>query len=95
MSVAAAQHLDIRGKTEQRVALVVTVLRDSQHGLTYEDLQTRTGATYDSLLYILATLCEVGMVRRLDLASGPGRPKVHFQWIKSRRTARRAQVPGT
>lgn len=81
---------EIRGKTEQRVANVLQVLKAGK-ALTYEELQTATGSTYDSLLYILTTLCAVGMVERLDVPDGPGRPKVHFQWIRSKR----AQVLGT
>lgn len=84
--------VEIRGKTEQRVSHVVSVLRKARSPLSYDDLARSTGASYDSLLYILATLVEVGMVNRLDEPDGPGRPKVRFEWIA---TKSRAQVLGT
>lgn len=75
------QVLDIRGKTEQRVVAVIELLRaEPKRQFTYEELATITGAHYDACLYILATLCEVGLVKRVDVPDGPGRPKVHFTW---------------
>lgn len=71
----------IRGKTEQRVEQVLKVLGSARNPVTYDELETRTGAHYDSLLYILTTLVEVGFVERLDLPDGPGRPKVHFRML--------------
>lgn len=73
--------VEIRGKTEQRVEKVLSVLQKARHPVTYDDLQSRTGAHYDSLLYILATLVEVGLAERLELAEGPGRPRIHFRWV--------------
>ena len=75
------QHLGVQGKTEQRVSLVIATLRESDVALTYADLTERTDTAYDSLLYILATLVEIGVVKRSeDEVSGPGRPKAHFSW---------------
>lgn len=81
---------EIRGKTEQRVSNVVAALKASKTAMSYDDLIAITGSTYDSLLYILATLCEVGMVTRLEVPEGPGRPKVQFQWVN----LKRAQAQG-
>lgn len=75
------QHLEVRGKTEQRVCLVISTLQSADNPLTYEELTEATGATYDVLLYILATLVEVGVViRTVEASTGPGRPKVYFAW---------------
>jgi predicted ArsR family transcriptional regulator len=73
---------EIRGKTEQRVIAVISVLKGATAPVTYDDLHNQTGTAYDVLLYILATLCEIGLVEREEVAEGPGRPRVHFQWIK-------------
>jgi DNA-binding IclR family transcriptional regulator len=73
--------VEIRGKTEQRVQNVIRTLRKARGPLSYEELQRLTGSTYDALLYICSTLAEVGYVERLDVADGPGRPKVKFVWI--------------
>lgn len=75
------------GKTEQRITKVISYLRKHagrQH--TYDDLVQSTGAAYDSLLYILGTLVEVELVQRTEVPSGPGRPKVFFQWIGGARS---------
>lgn len=77
----------VLGKTEQRVQRVITVLQELDHPVTYEYLMERTGSTYDSLLYILATLAELGKVDKLNIAEGPGRPRVHFAWRGRRRSA--------
>lgn len=77
--------MEIKGKTEQRVQNVVSELRRARRPYTYDDLILLTGSTYDSLLYILATLQEVGMVERTETPEGPGRPKVLFRWKSSRR----------
>lgn len=86
----AVEALIILGKTEQRIAHVVRVLRDAApEQLTYGELGTQTGTSYDVLLYILTTLVEVGMVERLEEPAGnPGRPKCFFRWVG-------AQVSGT
>lgn len=86
---------DIRGKTEQRITEVISVLRKSGAPLTYDEIRIATGAIegkdgvlrkgtpYDALLYILSTLVEVGLVRRIEEVAGPGRPRVYFEWIKN------------
>lgn len=83
---------DIRGKTEQRITEVIAALQNAHEPLTYDDIRIATGAArgkdgvlrkgtpYDALLYILATLVEVGCVRRIEEASGPGRPRMYFEW---------------
>lgn len=86
-------HLDpVRGKTEQRVTSVVEHMRSSRGRLvTYDELNKATGTTYDVLLYILTTLCEIGYVERIEVPEGPGRPRVQFRWInRSRRTSGQA-----
>lgn len=76
-----AQVVQIRGKTEQRVTAVISVLKDAQDPLTYEELGARTGAAYDLLLHVLTTLSEVGLVDRIEVQDKkPGRPKVTFRW---------------
>lgn len=75
------QHLEVRGKTEQRVAAVIQTLQQSREKLTYEELTEATGAAYDVLLYITLTLVEIGLVVRSEEGTpGPGRPKVYFEW---------------
>lgn len=74
--------VEIRGKTEQRVQHVIAALKKRRDPVDYDTLIRVTGANYDSLLYILATLIEVGMVNRTNVADGPGRPKVHFVWVR-------------
>lgn len=71
----------IKGKTEQRVEAVVDYLVHSPSPVTYSDLKEVCSTSYDSLLYILATLEEMGKVRRTTLSAGPGRPKVYFEWV--------------
>ena len=71
----------IKGKTEQRVVAVVDFLVHSPVPVTYADIREVCSTSYDSLLYILATLEEMGKVRRTTLSSGPGRPKVYFEWV--------------
>ena len=71
----------IKGKTEQRVERVIEVLQSAPSSVGYEELVEKTGASYDSLLYILATLEEIGKVTRTTTATGPGRPKVFFEWV--------------
>lgn len=74
---------EIRGKTEQRVTAVLDCLKSAKHPLTYDNLSKDTGTAYDILLYILATLVEVGLVERHEQAGpGPGRPKIQFTWAK-------------
>lgn len=70
----------VKGKTEQRVERVIEVLENAPAAVGYEELEEKTGASYDSLLYILATLEEIGKVKRTTTANGPGRPKVFFEW---------------
>lgn len=79
--------VDIRGKTEQRVATVIDALQNSSDPVTYQDLEELTGADYGALLYICSTLVELGHVERVDgehEGRPPGRPLVRFQW-RSRR----------
>jgi predicted transcriptional regulator len=80
--------VEIRGKTEQRVAAVVQTLQAAKEPLTYEELQEATGSSYDACLYILAALHEVGLVERENRPDGPGRPRVLFRWVHGRRSAR-------
>lgn len=92
----------IRGKTEQRVGQVISILSDSREPLSYEAIRRASGArsrgkspilyggvAYDQLLYILSTLVEVGLVERLeDSERRAGRPRVFFQWRNSPKAAR-------
>jgi hypothetical protein len=87
--------MDIRGKTEQRVTEVISILRNASEPMSYDDIRVATGAKtgrdgvlrkgipYDALLYITSTLMELGHVRRIEEASGPGRPRVYFEWVHS------------
>jgi hypothetical protein len=78
-----AEVVQIRGKTEQRVTAVISVLKDATEDLTYGELTSLTNTPYDQLLYILATLVEVGFVERTEaLEDRPGRPRVQFKWVK-------------
>jgi hypothetical protein len=75
---------DIRGKTEQRVTAIIKLLQASpESSFTYEELSAECNAHYDVCLYVMATLCEVGMVERVSTSEGPGRPKIRFRWIGS------------
>lgn len=76
-----APSTDVKGKTEQRVTAVVSLLRRSVEPLSYEDLRIRTGTPYDALLYMLSVLVEVGLVTKSELAEGPGRPRSMFLWF--------------
>lgn len=92
----------IRGKTEQRVGQVISILKDAKAPLSYEDIRLASGArsrgkkgvlyggvAYDQLLYILSTLIEVGLVERSeDSERGPGRPRVFFHWRNNAKAAR-------
>lgn len=77
------QVVDIPGKTDQRIERLVSALKSARTPLTYDALIQATGATYDLVLYVTATLIHVGMVRRVTEPDGPGRPKVRFQWVPS------------
>lgn len=92
----------IRGKTEQRVQQVMSILKDAQEPLSYEQIRRASGArsrgkssvlyggvAYDQLLYILATLQEVGLVDRIEESERrQGRPRVFFKWRNNARSAR-------
>lgn len=96
MIVGVGTVADIKGKTEQRIPEVMRVLEHAPAPLTYDDIRLATGAIegkdgvlrkgvpYDALLYILATLVETGHVRRIEEATGPGRPRMYFEWIQRR-----------
>lgn len=71
----------VKGKTEQRVEAVVSYLTRQTSPVGYGELRDATGSSYDSLLYILATLEEIGRVKRTTVSAGPGRPKVFFEWV--------------
>lgn len=73
--------VQIKGKTEQRVSAILSVLKDAKDPLSYDDLSARTGAAYDVLLHVLACLTELGHVERVEDPDGPGRPKVRFKWV--------------
>lgn len=69
------------GKTQQRVIAVLGLLQENpSKAYSYSDLMTATGTPYDQLLYMLHAWEAVGMVTKADIAEGPGRPKVTFQW---------------
>jgi hypothetical protein len=92
----------IRGKTEQRVAQVMSILQDASAPMSYDQLRLATGAkpsgkagimyggvAYDQLLYILSTLIEVGLVERLEEPERKqGRPRIYFQWRNQPKAAR-------
>lgn len=87
--------VQIRGKTEQRVATVIAALKNARQPVTYLELEEVTGADYGALLYICSTLVELGFVERVDgehEGRPPGRPVVRFQW---RSRTGRARVMGT
>jgi predicted ArsR family transcriptional regulator len=75
--------VQIRGKTEQRVTAILSVLKDARNPLSYDELTARTGAAYDLLLHVLVTLQELGHVERVEEVTGPGRPQIRFKWLKS------------
>jgi len=74
--------VQIKGKTEQRVGAVISVLQTARKPLTYAEIAAQSGTSYDQLLYILATLVEVGHAERHEVPEGPGRPMVFFNWVK-------------
>jgi hypothetical protein len=92
----------IRGKTEQRVAQVMSILQDAPEPMSYDQLRLATGATpskkagvmyggvaYDQLLYILSTLIAVGLVERLEEPERKqGRPRIYFKWQTQTKAAR-------
>jgi len=92
----------IRGKTQQRITQVISILKDAKDPLTYEQIRRLTGArsrgkspilyggvAYDQLLYITSTLVEVGLVERLeDSERKHGRPRVFFRWQNNAKSAR-------
>lgn len=88
-----ADVVDIRGKTEQRCAAIVRVLQNSSGPLSYDDIRLATGGkaradgrvvggiAYDVLLFVMATLVEIGLVERSKLKTRePGHPRVQFVW---------------
>ena len=95
----------IRGKTEQRVAQVISILQDAQKPMSYDQLRLATGArpgqkagvmyggvAYDQLLYILSTLIAVGLVERLEEPERrQGRPRVYFAWSDHGKALRHAE----
>ena len=93
---------EIKGKTEQRVQQVMSILKDADSPLSYDDIRKMCGArsrgnspvlyggvAYDQLLYILSTLIEVGLVERLeDSERRAGRPRVFFRWRRGAKVRR-------
>ncbi len=78
---ATTSYPRVRGKIEQRVALVVDALHrwEGESGMSYKDLMQETGVAYDVLIYVLASLTTVGYVERVDVVpDGPGRPYATF-----------------
>lgn len=93
--------IEIRGKTEQRIQQIMSLLQNADAPLSYQDLQIATGAKkhsggrstiggvpYDVLLFVLSTLVEVGLVERSEKIEGPGRPRVYFTWKHPAKGAR-------
>lgn len=69
------------GKTQQRVLAVLGLLQSNRdEAYSYSTLMSETGTPYDQLLYMLHAWEAVGMVTKSEVAEGPGRPKVTFQW---------------
>ena len=92
-----ADVVDIRGKTEQRCAAIVRVLQNADGPLSYDDIRLSTGGrrradgrvsggiAYDVLLFVMATLVEVGLVERTKIETRrPGHPRVQFVWNKAK-----------
>lgn len=76
---------EVRNKTQQRISALVSLLRENpRQAFAYSDLMAETGMAYDTCLYCLHTLAEVGMVTKVETPDGPGRPKVTFQWAGAR-----------
>ena len=71
----------VRSRTSQRIQMVVDELQAAQCPVTYEELHVRTGASYDSLTYIISTLEVVGQVRRSRMGTSRGRPREGFEWV--------------
>lgn len=83
----------VLGKTQQRVQAVLKHLRENpRRSFTYHDLTQATGMPYDALLYVLHALAEVGVVDKHEVATGPGRPRVSFQWASRALGARQASA---
>ena len=89
-----ADVVDIRGKTEQRCAAVIEVLKNALEPLSYDDLRLATGGkkrangtidggiSYDILLYVVTAFVEAGLVEKTRLHTRkPGSPRVLFQWV--------------
>lgn len=92
-----------RGKTEQRIKHVVSILKSASQPLSYDEIRIQTGAVkidvlpkrdggtwrggmaYDTLLYVTSTLIEVGLVERIDVPTGHGRPRAFFVWKTNRK----------
>lgn len=83
----------IRGKSEQRVTQVISILKNAGTPMSYDDIRLATGAeprgpkkilyggvAYDQLLFILTTLIEVGYVEKTEEARHQGRPRMFFRW---------------
>lgn len=70
------------GKTQQRVRNLREFMQTStSHPHSYEELRTASGMPYDALLYVLSAWDEMGVVEKLEIAEGAGRPKVYFKWV--------------
>lgn len=81
----------VRNKTQQRISSLVELLKENANqAFSYSDLMVETDMAYDTLLYVLHTLAEVGMVTKVETPDGPGRPKVTFQWSGARELGSRA-----
>lgn len=92
----------IRGKTEQRIGQVISILRDAKDPLSYDQIRRMTGArsrgkspilyggvAYDQVLYITSTLIHLGLVERIeDTERKQGRPRVFFKWCNPAKSAR-------
>lgn len=91
-TVGGVQILEIQSKTQQKVRAVISILKGSDDALTYAELIEATRTSQDILLYILTTLCEIGLVERTEVISGPGRPKVYFRWTGRARRSKAAEV---
>lgn len=71
----------VRSRTSQKIEMVVGELQAAPCPVTYEELHVKTGASYDSLTYIISTLEVIGRVRRSRMGSSRGRPKEGFEWV--------------
>lgn len=90
---------EVRGKTEQRVEHIIHLLKTATAPMTYEEIRLASGSrkrdkkpliggvSYDMLLFVMTTLCELGLVERTENSGGKGHPRYYFHWKANKKAA--------